>query len=180
MNSISQEILEGKVIDAVLEFYLQYLEPDGKEKLAESIKEQTGFEKQDIKGARQRAKDEKERISQIIDNLLDNITATNREHVDKRLNELNKQRHLLETRLEELERLNMSQDEIKALVNEAIQFISGLEFILTQGLPQEKLATLRQCINKIHINKPDNEIKMLVREVPIGNLQKSDYLEIEI
>ena len=180
MNSISQEILEGKVIDAVLEFYLQYLEPDGKEKLAESIKEQTGFEKQDIKGARQRAKDEKERISQIIDNLLDNITATNREHVDKRLNELNKQRHLLETRLEELERLNMSQDEIKALVNEAIQFISGLEFILTQGLPQEKLATLRQCINKIHINKPDNEIKMLVREVPIDNLQKSDYLEIEI
>ena len=52
-----------------------------------------------------------------------------------------------------------------------MQFISGLEFTLTQGLPQEKLATLRQCIEKIHISKPNNEIKMLIREVPTGNLQ---------
>jgi len=180
MNSISQELLENKVIDGVLEFYRPYLEPNGKEKLANSIKEQTGFEKQDITKARDRAKTEQERISRIIENLLDNITASNRDHVDKRLNELNKQKQQLETRLEELERLNMSQDQIKVLVNEAMQFISGLEFTLTQGLPQEKLATLRQCIEKIYINKPDNDIKLLAREVPIGNLKKTECLEIVI
>ena len=65
----------------------------------------------------------------------------------------------------------LSKDEIKALVAEAMQFISGLNFTLTQGLPQEKLAALRQCIEKIHINKPGKEIKMLVCEVPVGNLQ---------
>ena len=53
----------------------------------------------------------------------------------------------------------------------ALQFISGLDFTLTQGLPQEKLATLRQCIEKIHINKPANEIKIQICEVPTGNLQ---------
>ena len=180
MNSISQERLESKIIDAVLEFYQQYLEPDGRKTLANAVKEQSGLEKQDITEARDRAKTEQERISRIIDNLLDNITATNREHVDKRLNELTTKKQQIETRLEELERLNMSQDQIKALATEAIGFISGLEFTLTQGLPQEKLATLRQCIEKIYINKSNNSIKIQIREVPVGNLQKTEYLEIEI
>ena len=52
---------------------------------------------------------------------------------------------------------------------EAMQFVSGLEFTLTQDLPQEKLAALRQCIEKIHINKSINEIKLLIREVPTGS-----------
>jgi hypothetical protein len=42
---------------------------------------------------------------------------------------------------------------------------------MTQGLPQEKLAALRQCIEKIYIKKPGNEIKIQIREVPVGNLQ---------
>ena len=168
--------METKIIEVVLNFYQPYLESQGREKLANAVKEQTGFEKQDITEARQRAKTEQERITRIIDNLLDNITPTNRNHVDKRLNELNKQRQQLESRLEELERLNMSQDEIKALVTEALQFISGLEFTLTQGLPQEKLATLRQCIGKIYINKPGKEIKILIREVPVGNLQMTEEI----
>ncbi len=78
--------------------------------------------------------------------------------------------------MEELERLNMSQDEIKALVTEAMQFISGLEFTLTQGLPQEKLAVLRQCVEKIHLKKPDNEIKMQIRKVPVSNLQMTEEI----
>ena len=61
-----------------------------------------------------------------------------------------------------------------------MKFLSGLEFTLTEGLSQEKLATLRQCVERIYINKPGNEIKMLVCEVPVGNLQRTEYLEIEI
>jgi len=114
----------------------------------------------------------------IICNLLDNITATNREHVDNRLNELNKQRQQLESRLEELERLNMTQAEIKVLVSEAMQFISGLEFTLTQGLPQEKLVALRQCIEKITINKPAGEIKLTIHLIPTGNLQAIQEIKV--
>ena len=70
-------------------------------------------------------------------------------------------------RPKELDRLSLLQAESKALVTEAMKFLSGLEFTLTEGLPQEKLATLRQCIERIYINKPGNEIKMLFREVPV-------------
>lgn len=59
-----------------------------------------------------------------------------------------------------------------------MQFISGLEFTLTQGLPQEKLADLKQCVEKIHINKPGKEINILIREVPTGNLQMTEEIVI--
>ncbi len=61
-----------------------------------------------------------------------------------------------------------------------MQFISGLEFTLTEGLPQEKLVALRQCIERILINKPANEIKILIREVPAGNLRKVQELGIPL
>jgi len=92
MNPIPKEELEQKVINAILDFYRPYLQKDGRRKLAEIIKQQTGSEKEDLTNARKRAEDEHSRISKKIDNLLDNITESNRQYVDKRLNELSKQK----------------------------------------------------------------------------------------
>ena len=69
------------------------------------------------------------------------------------------------------------QDEKKILITEAIEFIASLEFTLTQGLPQEKLVALRQCIERIHINRSRNNIKIKVHKVPVGNLQTINELE---
>jgi hypothetical protein len=176
-NAISQEILENKVIETVLDFHRPYLERGGREKMAKVVKDQIGSEGQDLNKARERAEAEKERISGIINNLLDNITSSNRQHVDKRLDELKKQRQQLDERLEELERLSLSQVEIDNIVTEAMKLVSGLEFTLCQGLPQEKLVVLRQCIEKIWINKPAGEIKLAIYQVPAGNLQ--DTVEIK-
>ena len=178
MNPIPKQELEQKVINAILDFYKPYLQKDGRRKLAEIIKQQTGSEKEDLSNARQRAEDELGRISKIIDNLLDNITETNREYVDKRLNELSKQKQQLEQRLEELDRLSISQEEIQEIVIDSMRFISALEFTLLKGLPQEKLVALRQCIEKIFIDKPAGIFKLKNRLVPVGNLQATEELLI--
>jgi len=170
MNPIPTEEPEQKIINVILDFYSPYLQKDGRKKLAETIKQQRSSEKEDLVNARQRAEDELSRISKIVDNLLDNITESNRQYVDKRLNELSKQRLQLEQRLEELDRLSISQAEIQEIVADSMQFISTLEFTLDKGLPQEKLVVLRQCIEKIWINKPAGEIKLAIRCVPTGNL----------
>ncbi len=177
MNPIPKEELEQEVIKAVLDFYRPYLQKNGRKKIAEIIKQQTGAEKEDLAAARQRAEDELNRISEIIENLLDNITETNREFVDKRLNELSNQRQQLEQRLEELDRLSISQVEIQATVADSIKFISSLEFTLHKGLPQEKLVALRQCIERTWINKPSGNIKLAIRLVPVGNLQATQEVE---
>jgi hypothetical protein len=171
MNAIPKEILESKAIETVLDFYRSYLEKGGRKKLAESVKAQTGTEKEDITSARQRAQAKQKKIGKTIDNLLDNLTPTNREYVDQRLIELKLQKQQIETRLEELERLSLSRAEIDTIVTDSMQFLAGLEFTLHNGLPQEKLVALRQCIEKISIDKPAGIIKLRIHLVPAGNLQ---------
>ena len=180
MNPIPQRILEDRVIDAVLDFYKRYLNKGGRGKLAEAIKVQINFEGEELVAARQRARTKQKRIDQIINNLLDNITSTNREYVDRRLNELKKQRQQLEARLEELDQLSLSQDEIDNIVTDSMQFLSGLEFTLRQGLPQEKLVALRQCIERFWIDKPAGTIKLAIRLVPVGNLQATQEFKTSV
>ena len=148
--------------------------------MAQAVKVQTTVEKKDITSARQRAQAKLEDINKIINNLLDNITETNRDHVDRRLNELTTQKQQLEVRLEELERLSLSQSEIDTIVSEGMQFLAGLEFTLNNNLPQEKLTALRQCAEKIKIDKPVGEIKLVVRTVPVGNLPATQEIKVSV
>jgi hypothetical protein len=178
MNAIPKDILESTIINAVLDFYGPYLQDGGRQKVAEAIKAQIGTEKQDIAGARQRAESELGRVSGIINNLLDNITEASRQYVDSRLNELTQQKQQLEARIEELDRLSLSQAEVETIIADAMQFLSGLECILRQGLPQEKLVALRQCIEKVSINKPSGTVRLTVRSVPVGNLEGTVEREV--
>ncbi len=130
--------------------------------------------------ARRRAQRQQDRIKKIINNLLDNITSTNREFVDQRLTELKQQKQQLEARLEELDRLVVSQAEIKSMVADAIEFISGLELTLREDLAQKKLVALRRCIEKISINKPAGTVKLTVRSVPAGNLEGTEECHISL
>ncbi|MBW8040637.1 MAG: hypothetical protein FVQ85_11610 [Planctomycetes bacterium] len=180
MNAIPKAVLESKVIETVLDFYSSYLEKGGRHKLAEAVKAQTKAEKEDITSARKRAQAKLENITKVINNLLDNITETNRDHVDRRLNELTTQKQQIETRLEELERLSLSQAEIDTIVNEGMQFLASLEFTLDNSLPQEKLTAIRQCVEKIGINKPVGEITLAIRTAPIHNLPATQELRFSV
>mgnify|MGYP001609918796 CR=1 FL=1 len=173
-------MLESQVIEKVLSFYRPYLEKDGRQKLAEAIKAQTGIEKEDITSARQRAQAELENITKITNNLLDNLTETNRNLVDKRLNELTTNKQQIEVRLEELERLSLSQAEIDTITSEGMRFLAGLDFTLRNGLPEEKLTALRRCIEKIHINKPARKATLAIRLVPVGGLNTAQEGSISI
>jgi len=180
VNTIPKDTLESTVINAVLDFYRPYIQNGGRQKLAEAIKAQIGTEKQDVAAARRRAESELERAGGIINNLLDNITETNREYVDTRLNELTQQKQQLEARIEELDRLSLSQAEVETIAADAMQFLSGLEYTLHQGLPQEKLVALRRCIEKIEINKPSGIVRLTVRSVPVGNLEGTEERQVSL
>lgn len=100
-----------------------------------------------------RANQELRGIGKTIKNLLDNITPANREPTDRRLLELAEQWQQLEGRLGELDRLSFTQTQISAIVSDAQEFMSGPESTLRQGLPQEKSCALRQCIERVSIDK---------------------------
>ncbi len=180
MNAIPQKVLEETVIKMVLDFYRPLLSKGERTKLAEAVKAQIGSEAEEFVAARKRSQRELNKISKTINNLLDNITSANREFVDRRLGELKQQKHQLEARLEELDRLSLSRDEINSIVSDSMKFLAGLEFVLQQGLPQEKLVALRQCIEKISINKPAGTVELTVRSVPVGNLEGTEECRISL
>ena len=180
MNAIPQKVLEETIIKMVLAFYRPLLGKGGRRKLAEAVKTQIGSEAEEFIAARKRAQRELNRVERIINNLLDNITSANREFVDQRLNELKQQKQQLEDRLEELDQLSFSRDEINSIVSDSMKFLAGLEFVLDGGLPQEKLVALRRCIEKISINKPAGTVKLTLRSVPAGNLEGTKQCQVSL
>jgi hypothetical protein len=180
MDPIPQAELESLVIDAVLDFYKPYLGKGGGRRIAEAIKQQLGSESVEVAAARKRAEAEQQQIARTINNLLDNITPANREFVDQRLKELADQRRQLESRLDELDRQAASQTEIKSIAAEALRFLTGLEFTLRQGLPHEKLAALRQCLDRVHVDKPADEAVIAIRMIPAGNLDATQETRITL
>ncbi len=151
--------------------YRPLLGKGGRTKLAEAVKAQIGSEAEEFVAARKRSQRELNKISKTINNLLDNITSANREFVDQRLGELKQQKHQLEARLEELDRISLSRDEINSIVSDSMKFLAGLEFVLREGVPQEKLVALRQCVEKISVDRPKGKITLATYLVPVGNLQ---------
>ncbi len=87
---------------------------------------------------------------------------------------------MINVRLVELDRLAASQAEIKAIVTDALQFISGLKFTLNQCLPQEKLCALRQCVERILIDKPGKSVIVKIKAVPASTIQEVEELAREL
>ena len=180
MNAIPQKTLEEKAIKIVLDFYEPFLDKGGRKKLAQVIKAQISTEAEEFVAARKRGRRQLNKINKTINNLLDNITSANREFVDQRLCELRQEKYELEARLEELDRLSLSRDQINSIVSDSMKFLASLEFVLREDVPQEKLVALRRCIEKISINKPDGTITMTVRSVPTGNLEGTEQCQVSL
>ncbi|MFC1653025.1 recombinase family protein [Planctomycetota bacterium] len=177
-QNIRKKALEEAVIGAVLGYYQQYQGKAGHQHLRASVKAQVGSEGKEMVAAQKRATREKHEITQTINNLLDNITETNRDLVDKRLTELKSRLRDLDARLTELDRLITSQGQIKELVSEAKGFLSNLKDVLSEGEPHEKLMLMRQCIKKIKVNRPKDSITIEILVVPAGGLVNSDILNM--
>ena len=96
--------------------------------------------------------------------------------MDQRLKQLKGQKIKLESRLEELQRLESSQEEVRSIISESIQFISSLEYTFKNGLPDEKLILIRQCVEKIVIDKENNTAEINIYIVPTNNLKEVEEI----
>jgi hypothetical protein len=167
-------VLEAAVIEAVLDFCRPYMGRGSTKKLTELVRTQIGGEVKEVAAARRRAHKKRNEIQKTIDKLLDNITATNREFVNQRLAKLKEQKHEIECRLDELERLAASRGQIKNVASDARQFLSSLEGTLHEGLPHEKLLALRQCLQSAVIDRPGGTVKLNAQEVLTADGQTRD------
>ena len=117
-----------------------------------------------------RTKQEPRGINRTIDILLVSITPASSEPTDRCLLKFVDQWKHLESRLEEVDPLICAQTHISVIVSEAQEFTSDLEHALRQGLPQGKLCALRQCIERVLIDKAAQTATIQMSSVPGGIL----------
>lgn len=180
LHAIGQKLIESAVIEAVLAFYQKYQGKTGQRRLAAAVKDQIGSEAKEMVAAQKRTRREHRKITRIINNLLDNLTAVNRDFVDQRLKELKGRLRELDGRLNEFDHLILSQVQIRELVAEARDFLRRLESTLKNGEPHERLLVLRQCIERIHVNKPDGSMQLQICTVPAGGLPSIETVSMQI
>ncbi len=108
------------------------------------------------------------RLDGTTRNLLDNITAANRDLVDQRLAELDEKRKHLEAELESLEHNALTEAEVAETVRETARFAANLGTTLRQGPLAERQAAVRRCVERIAVDADDRRLRIDLHVLPGG------------
>jgi hypothetical protein len=98
----------------------------------------------------------------------DNITAANRDLVDRRRAELNEKRKHLEAELESLEHNALTDAAVAETVRQTARFAANLETTLRQGPLAERQAAVRRCVKRIAVDADDRRLRFDLHVLPGG------------
>ena len=163
---VRQSDLEDAVTRALIEHYKSFLGTDGAANLKAAVQEMSGTHETVFDEARKRLLDKREQLESQVKNLLDNLTPKNRDFVDDRLEQLRKERDEIRISLEQLETLTEARTAVGETVCEAREFLQGIEFALTEGVPEEKRVVLRRCVDRLVIAPDSHSLTLHVFKVP--------------
>jgi len=146
---ISQELIEGWVMEQIGGIVHEHLDNGGDKKLRKMIEQEVaGAGRSDGSEAaqvRQRRAD----IEAIINNLLDNITPTNREWVDRRIEKLRDEMVELERREAALGQQQDREQQAALLVDHALALARSFDRLVEIGTIEEKRTLVRAFLRGI-------------------------------
>lgn len=167
LGEIAQVQLEGAVIDALTKYYARFTGKQGKQQLKRVVEEQLGVEMRGHQDAEATLKKRLQKLERTIRNLLDNITSANRELVDLRIVEFNREKESIDQKLASLERRSMSAKEMEALIDETSLFCSTLPTTMAHGSLSERQSAIRRCIERITVDHAKQEGRIDLRTLPV-------------
>lgn len=168
LGLVRQEVLESAVVGAVLGYYERYSGPKGLKALKAAAQGQLGEQHQKARGERVRLAQRLAKVEATIENLLDNITPANRALVDERIGQLAKERESLKLRVQEQERLGLSEHEVSRAVAETGRFLSGLRATFECVDLAERQAAIRRCVRRVWVDHERQRARVVVWGVPAG------------
>ena len=86
----------------------------------------------------------------------------------------------LQVRLEQLNGLSASQAELQAAVAETSNFLAGLEYTLREDVPENKRVALRQCVQRIWIDREGLKMRIALNVLSTASLGQSAGQEITL
>ena len=150
---VPQEELEREVIRQVLDAFAPYRGTEGRKRLAQKVRESQGTTWEEGEAALGQTQEALQGLREKTERLLDSLSPANREHVDQRLQKLDRERTALERKLSELEALAARRPDVEAKVEEAAGFVGTLEAVLRDGAPEQRVAAIRKTVRAARLAK---------------------------
>ena len=166
IGRIEKDLLERTVIDAVVNHYGPFTGEQAHQRIAEALEQQIGGEVKQVAKTQAQIKSRLRTIDKKIRAMLDNITKTNRDLIDTRIGELSLERERLESKLESLAHLALSQEEQEQIIAETSRFIASLPSSLTERPLDDRQAAIRRCVDGIVVDRTDGTLRIELRTVP--------------
>jgi len=174
LGALSRPALEHAVIDAVVKFYEPLRRADAAEKIAAALRTRCDGAANTIEQSRSTELRRLRKLDILVRNLLDNITARNRELVDRRIEEFDREREVIERRIEALDQQAMSEAEIDEIAAETTDFLQDMDHTLRSGHADERKAALRRCIHQLLVHPEVDAATVMVRPIPTGSGSRHD------
>ncbi len=156
------------MIAALVSYYDRYKGTDARDRIAEAVGVQLGTDRTELARRRKSLQGRLSRLDGTTRNLLDNITAANRELVDRRLAELAEKRTHLVAELVSLEHNALTEAEVAETVRQTARFAANLGSTLRQGLLAERQAAVRRCVRRIVIDAGECRLRIDLHVLPVG------------
>jgi len=182
LGAVPQPVLERAVVDAVVAFYEPLRGKGSRERIVATLRTQLETDAQTIEAKRDEAVKRLKKLDRTMRNLLDNLTARNRDVVDRRIDELERDRNAADQQIEALDHTALSMAEVDSCAAEVAEFTASLEQILCAGHPDERKAALRRCIATISVHTETRTGTVRVRKLPVafGVEHGAEFQQLEV
>lgn len=166
LGSVPQAAIEEAVVAGVLVAYQRFRGPEGRVRVADAMKHLVDADIEDLAAAKTRAREEAAEVEAAIARLLDHLSEATRTVIEERIATLSTRRSAVRARQLELERLEISRAEAEELVQATHRFLEHLEQALRCDSPEQRVVTLRRCVEKIVVDAEDQAAVLTLRAVP--------------
>ena len=165
-NVISKEMLEEFAIEAIGTQVEEFLRRGGNKLLRKYLEEEVGGRRIDIAPEVARVEHRLKQIDETVNNLLDNITPTNRDFVDKRIKGLRREIRALASRRDELVLAAKSKLDLEELVGQIHEYMRDFKRVVGEGTIDEKRSFLRAFCQRIELSPENHQGRALFYAVP--------------
>jgi DNA invertase Pin-like site-specific DNA recombinase len=163
---IQRDVIEGLVIGTIRENIRRLTDAAEPTELRELLRDYFGVTGEGAPEELARLREEHDEIRIKINNILDNITATNREFADQRIAELKKDLPRVEARIEELERSTAPQVDLDLAVREMTELLRDFGQVMEEGSIDERRRAVRAFVKEIRLDPESYEGQAQVFVLP--------------
>jgi len=160
--------LEQQVVAVVHEHYAQYRGEEGRRRIAEVVRQCVGVDSANLIETRRSVETRLKDIQAAASTLLDALNDGTRGFVEERLQALDEERSVLESKVRGLDDLELSRTERLSLIDDCQEFVHRLGSDLASPSPEVRIRTLRRCVQQVVVSREKREAKVQLIPLPVG------------